>query len=280
VLQLYACRDRIDIQKRRKVDGAGAAGPGEKAAMLKLYNETNALETSEGEKLNTYFVDPVNRNVSAAWSHPRRDTLCATPLWLTARGLHVSAMFGPPDMQDYPDYFVIIKRPICMKQIKKKIDKDANYTLSAFKADMHLLWDNARMYNVEGSWVHNAAEDMQEHFDKAWQEEVDSRQGGGGVGGGGVASAVPGGLAGSGGAGGGDSTATGSAVNSGTSTPMYKPPDMASKGIGKIKLNMGQSKRREMVVPDEEDEQDDGEGGEGKGGQDSGGSDSEDDDDY
>lgn len=155
-----------------------------------------------------------------------------------------------------------------MKQIKKKIDKDARYDMTTFKSDMHLLWDNARMYNVEGSWVYVAADDMQEQFDKAWQDELDSK----------VASAVPGGLA-------GDSTGT--ATNSGTSTPMYKPTDLsgaggANKGIGKIKLNMGTSKRREMVVPDEDEEEDEDQAdeAESKVGQEDSASESEEDDDY
>lgn len=185
--------------------------------MLRLYTETNALESDVGEKLNTYFVDPVSK-------------------------------------ADYPDYFAIIKRPICMKQIKRKIDKDATYTLQQFRSDMHTLWDNARTYNQEGSWVHNAAEDMQEYFDKAWTEQVDA-----------ASTAAP--SLGAGAAGGLESAGgSGSGVNSGTSTPMYKPLDSKPAGIGKIKLNMGGggASRRTEIFPDEDEEgdEDGGDGGE------------------
>lgn len=34
--------------------------------MLRIYNDTNDLKSVEGEMLNTYFVDPVNKNVSGS----------------------------------------------------------------------------------------------------------------------------------------------------------------------------------------------------------------------
>lgn len=129
------------------------------------------------------------------------------------------------EIQDYPDYFIIIKRPICMKQIKRKIDKDPTYTLPTFKADMHLLWDNARTYNTEGSWVYDAADTMQEAFDKLYDEQVN---------GGAASSGVQSGFTSQGG--------------SGTSTPMFKAGGgapaaaAAAGGTGtgtKIKLNLG-----------------------------------------
>jgi ATP-dependent helicase STH1/SNF2 len=162
--------------------------------MLKIYNEVNAMQSEVGEMLNTYFIDPVSRTVSRP-AQMRKTELMT---------------------QDYPDYFQIIKRPICMKQIKKKIDKDATYSLPTFKSEMHLLWDNARTYNQEGSWVYEAADQMQEEFDRLYDIELAS-----------IASrnANTSGGSGSGGP---------SQVASGTSTPMFK-----AAGVGKIKLNLG-----------------------------------------
>jgi len=101
-----------------------------------------------------------------------------------------------------------------MKQIKKKIDKDATYSLPTFKSEMHLLWDNARTYNQEGSWVYEAADQMQEEFDRLYDIEIAS-----------IAARTANSGSGSGGP---------SQVASGTSTPMFK-----AAGVGKIKLNLG-----------------------------------------
>lgn len=119
-----------------------------------------------------------------------------------------------------------------MKQIKRKIDKDPTYALPTFKADMHLLWDNARTYNQEGSWVFEAADTMQEAFDKMYEDEVN---GGGSAGG--ASTGVQSGVTSQGG--------------SGTSTPMYKAgggPTATSTGINKIRLNLGTKLKAQSVA--------------------------------
>jgi ATP-dependent helicase STH1/SNF2 len=133
------------------------------------------------------------------------------------------------DAQTFPDYYVIIKRPMTMNQIKKRIGKDTSFTLAAFRADMHQVWDNARTYNEEASWVYAAAEEMQEFFDKRWDEEMAKLIGGNGS---------------------ADASAGPSAAPSGTSTPMFKPLEKVT--MPKIKLNMGGggSKRLENISPD------------------------------
>lgn len=105
-----------------------------------------------------------------------------------------------------------------MKQIKRKIDKDPTYSLPTLKSEMHLLWDNARTYNQEGSWVYEAADQQQEEFDRLYDIEV--------------AAIAARSTAGNGTGGG----ASGSSLPSGTSTPMFKA---AGTGVGKIKLNLG-----------------------------------------
>jgi ATP-dependent helicase STH1/SNF2 len=108
-----------------------------------------------------------------------------------------------------------------MKQIKKKIDKDPTYSLPTLRSEMHLLWDNARTYNQEGSWVYEAADQMQEEFDRLYDIEVAAiaaRANSSSAGGGNVPSGQT------------------SQMPSGTSTPMFKA---AGTGVGKIKLNLG-----------------------------------------
>ena len=160
------------------------------------------------------------------------------------------------------DYYDVIKQPMTINAIKRRIGKDTSFNLDQLYADMHLVWDNARLYNQEGSWVFNAADDMQEFFDKLWAEEVPKFQStesassgtdGGGAGGG----------VGNGGSGGlGSELASG--APSGTSTPMYKPQDKVVPVPPKIKISMGGRKRMAEVEPDptptqseESDEEDD-----------------------
>jgi ATP-dependent helicase STH1/SNF2 len=62
-----------------------------------------------------------------------------------------------PDKREYRDYFAIIKRPISLEQIRKRIDVYAYTSLQGFKEDFRTMWENARTYNEEGSIVYEDA---------------------------------------------------------------------------------------------------------------------------
>jgi hypothetical protein len=133
-------------------------------------------------------------------------------------------------VQQFFDYYDIIKKPMTLNQIKRKIGKD-NYTPQAFRDDMHLVWDNARTYNQEDSWVYGAADDMQEYFDRLWEEEtakLGERE---------SDTATTAAFE--------DKSALATAAGSGTSTPMYKAQDKLVLPT-KIKLNFA---KRKVVEP-------------------------------
>lgn len=62
-----------------------------------------------------------------------------------------------PDKYDYPDYYTIIKNPICMNQIKKKINKKEYQSLKQFRQDIGLLCNNCRTYNEDTSLLYQDA---------------------------------------------------------------------------------------------------------------------------
>ena len=61
----------------------------------------------------------------------------------------------------FPDYYVLIRRPICMDQIKKKIDKESYQSLKEYRDDIRLLFDNARTYNEDGSILYQDADKLE-----------------------------------------------------------------------------------------------------------------------
>ncbi|WWC85737.1 uncharacterized protein L201_000603 [Kwoniella dendrophila CBS 6074] len=191
--------DIVPSVKRRKIGGATSNGPPisapEIALMRKLFNETSNLKDAGGEDLNQFFLTPVSK-------------------------------------RDYPDYYAIIAQPIALSQIKTKIGKPG-YNLINMKNDLHLLWNNARTYNQEGSWVFNAAEDMQEFFDNLYNEEYPKLQ-----------SSLND----------NDSTTN----NSGTSTPMFKSDNKSSlPSAPKIRISMGKKKIQAQVKHEEEEDEED-----------------------
>lgn len=63
--------------------------------------------------------------------------------------------------RDYPVYYTMIQNPIAMKIIKKRIHSSYYKTVSQFRDDFHLMFNNARIFNEEGSFVYQDADEMQ-----------------------------------------------------------------------------------------------------------------------
>ncbi|KAG6895585.1 hypothetical protein C0992_000500 [Termitomyces sp. T32_za158] len=69
-----------------------------------------------------------------------------------------------PDKRDYPDYYHLITRPIALSHLRKRANSNYYKTVQAFKDDWKLMFNNARTYNQEGSWVYVDAEEMEKVF--------------------------------------------------------------------------------------------------------------------
>lgn len=72
-------------------------------------------------------------------------------------------------LQEYPDYYEVIAKPISIAQIRRKSGGATYKDVEAFANDWRLLFDNARRYNKEGSWVYNDADEMQKVFEAAYR---------------------------------------------------------------------------------------------------------------
>jgi ATP-dependent helicase STH1/SNF2 len=70
----------------------------------------------------------------------------------------------PPPRSQYPDYYMIIQNPIAMDTIQKKIKRDEYQNLREFREDIHLICQNARTYNEDGSLLFQDANDIEVCF--------------------------------------------------------------------------------------------------------------------
>lgn len=68
----------------------------------------------------------------------------------------------------YPDYYMIIKQPISMDMIKKKINKEEYSNLREFRNDIRLLCNNARTYNEDTSIIFQDANDIEVRARMLW----------------------------------------------------------------------------------------------------------------
>eukprot|EP00639_Heterosigma_akashiwo_P009203 CAMPEP_0194603536 /NCGR_PEP_ID=MMETSP0292-20121207/30313_1 /TAXON_ID=39354 /ORGANISM="Heterosigma akashiwo, Strain CCMP2393" /LENGTH=165 /DNA_ID=CAMNT_0039466007 /DNA_START=172 /DNA_END=665 /DNA_ORIENTATION=- len=62
-----------------------------------------------------------------------------------------------PVKHNAPDYFDVIKCPMHLLEVERKLREGIYTTLGGFFRDVLLIWDNAMTYNHKGHAVHEAA---------------------------------------------------------------------------------------------------------------------------
>jgi ATP-dependent helicase STH1/SNF2 len=77
-----------------------------------------------------------------------------------------------PDKRDYPDYYRIISHPIAMSQLRKRGNSNYYKSVNAFRDDWRLMFNNARTYNQEGSWVYVDAVEMEKVYNATWDRVI------------------------------------------------------------------------------------------------------------
>lgn len=73
------------------------------------------------------------------------------------------------------DYFLIIKKPMDLGSVQKKLDNGVYRTIDEFEADVKLTFENAMMYNENGSVVYDMANELMTKFKadyKAFLEQL------------------------------------------------------------------------------------------------------------
>ncbi|XP_057537457.1 transcription factor GTE9-like isoform X2 [Amaranthus tricolor] len=73
-----------------------------------------------------------------------------------------------PDKWGIKDYFDIIKKPMDLGTINKKLRQKSFGGVEEFEADVRLTFSNAMKYNPPGNWVHEYAKQFNKFFDRLW----------------------------------------------------------------------------------------------------------------
>ncbi|KAJ3800207.1 RSC complex protein [Lentinula aff. detonsa] len=94
----------------------------------------------------------------------------ALKLWQTVKdamkdGRPLSLQFlKRPNPRTYPDYYAIIRNPIALEDIKKKITSGQYTDLESVRKDFELCFNNAKDYNLQESIIFNDAKDLLVRF--------------------------------------------------------------------------------------------------------------------
>ncbi|KAJ3327936.1 hypothetical protein HDU76_010856 [Blyttiomyces sp. JEL0837] len=146
--------------------------------------------------------------------------------------LLATLFFALPSRTDYPDYYEFIKTPISLNQIQSKINAGKYTSAAGLHADIELLFNNAKTYNISGSQIYEDAEMLYSLFVKE-MEKVKSE----------YSSQPEPTLAGS----------TGTPKIPHLTLKITKPDTSDKKGADAVKVKGEKSKARESMTPIEDD---------------------------
>lgn len=69
-----------------------------------------------------------------------------------------------PELDHAPDYFKIIKKPMDLSTVDKKLEEGSYPSVDKWKEDMNLIWSNAMKYNPPETPLHSIAQELSNKF--------------------------------------------------------------------------------------------------------------------
>ncbi|KAG2070641.1 Bromodomain-containing protein [Suillus decipiens] len=128
-----------------------ARGKKERWAANKLFKETDSPDNGEERDMKQRRGD-VSRAIRDKMKKAFNVVFKAVFTCEDKDGRKRCELFrGLPDRREYPDYYELITHPIALSTLRKR-------------EDWKVMFDDARTYNQEGSWVYTDAEEMEKVF--------------------------------------------------------------------------------------------------------------------
>ncbi|XP_053954762.1 nucleosome-remodeling factor subunit NURF301 isoform X1 [Anastrepha ludens] len=124
---------------------------------------------SEAEFIDEYICPQCQRNNSVNLANMKNlaenETIELKKLIKQIQS-HKSAwpFMEPVDPEEAPDYYKVIKEPMDLQKIEKKLDTNVYTKLSEFIGDMTKIFDNCRYYNPKDSSFYKCAETLEAYF--------------------------------------------------------------------------------------------------------------------
>ena len=88
-------------------------------------------------------------------------------------GLLADPFFKLPSQRQYPEYYVVIRRPISLAEVRQKLKQKEYAFLQDFKQDLELMCTNAKRFNVRDSDIWLKARDLHSLVKDACAEAYD-----------------------------------------------------------------------------------------------------------
>lgn len=153
-------RVKSESQESAKADTATSGGKADDRSLL------NSFTT---EQLTTHLA---SLNGALKLAPPDLKKRCSEVLKGLQQHQHGWVFNCPVDPVDLglPDYFEVIKKPMDLGTIQKKLDQAVYHELEEFAGDAKLTFDNAMTYNEEATVVYDMAKELKIKFEADWKK--------------------------------------------------------------------------------------------------------------
>lgn len=128
-----------------------------------------AMYTFTPEQIKSHFTT-IHEGMKSA--HLKIREVCQPALEDLYKQPSVQSIFGypvDPIQLNIPDYFDIIKNPMDLGTVKKKMETGGYRDLQSFQNDVYLVFDNAMLYNPKGTPVNDLAKQLKKLFDQRFK---------------------------------------------------------------------------------------------------------------
>lgn len=83
-------------------------------------------------------------------------------------GKEAVIFMAPVDLREVPDYFSIVKEPMDLGTIRKRLEQGFYENPRDFAEDMRLVWSNCALYNKKGEYVERLGRRGSSGFERQW----------------------------------------------------------------------------------------------------------------
>lgn len=106
---------------------------------------------------------------------PKIKEMCKPIIEELFKFTHAMGVFGTPVDPiglGLPDYFDIVKSPMDLGTVMKRLDNNSYKDLQSYVSDVHLTFDNAMLYNPKNSDVYLLAKTLKKEFDNRYKTRL------------------------------------------------------------------------------------------------------------
>lgn len=75
-----------------------------------------------------------------------------------------------PDRDGAPNYYMVVKKPVDLGTIRRRLENDEYQSVAAWNREMNLIWGNAEKFNGRESFLCTIAMEIRRNFEKEFRK--------------------------------------------------------------------------------------------------------------